>query len=97
MSSSKIKVDPRTFKIINQPQPQSQTQTQTTTDSFTSDSESSTSVNSDSESVKVIKLDNIEQSGGLAKQNGSLITAPEVKIQPSQEQLIAILIPDYNQ
>jgi hypothetical protein len=88
MSSSKIKVDPRTFKIINQSQSQPQSQTQTTTDSFTSDSESSTSVNSDSESVKVIKLDNIEQSGGLAKQNGPLITAPEVRIQPSQDRII---------
>ncbi len=88
--SSKIKVDPRTFKIINQSQSQSQpqSQTQTTTDSFTSDSESSTSVNSDSESVKVIKLDNTDQSGGLAKQNGPLNTAgPEVKIQPSQDRL----------
>jgi hypothetical protein len=84
--TSKIKVDPRTFKIINQSQPQSQTQT--ATDSFTSDSESSTSVNSDAESVKVIKLDNTEQSGGLAKQNGPLITAPEVKIQPSQDRII---------
>jgi len=84
--SNKIKVDPRTFKIINQSQPQYQTQT--ATDSFTSDSESSTSVNSDAESVKVIKLDNTEQSGGLAKQNGPLITAPEVKIQPSQDRII---------
>ena len=87
--SSKIKVDPRTFKIINQSQSQSQpqSQTQTTTDSFTSDSESSTSVNSDSESVKVIKLDNIEQSGGLAKQNGPLNTGSQVRIQPSQDRL----------
>jgi hypothetical protein len=87
--SSKIKVDPRTFKIINQSQsqPQPQSQTQTTTDSFTSDSESSTSVNSDSESVKVIKLDNIEQSGGLAKQNGPLNTGSQVRIQPSQDRL----------
>ena len=33
--SSKIRVDPRTFKIINQAQSQSQSQSQTTTESFT--------------------------------------------------------------
>lgn len=56
--SSKIKVDPRTFKIINDQKSDTQ--------SLTSDSESLTSVNSDStESVKVIKLDSSEQSGGV--------------------------------
>jgi hypothetical protein len=87
MSSSKIKVDPRTFKIINQAQAQSQSQSQsqTTTETFTSDSESSTSVNSDTESVKVIKLDSSEQSGGLLKQNGpSVVSTSDVRIQPSQ-------------
>lgn len=87
MSSSKIKVDPRTFKIINQAQ--SQSQSQTTTETFTSDQESSTSVNSDTESVKVIKLDNPQQSGGLGKQNDSLeIVAPEVKVQQTQDRMI---------
>jgi len=91
MSSSKIKVDPRTFKIINQAQSQSQSQSQsqTTTETFTSDQESSTSVNSDTESVKVIKLDNPQQSGGLGKQNDSLeIVAPEVKVQQTQDRMI---------
>jgi hypothetical protein len=103
MSSSKIKVDPRTFKIINQAQSkgpsqsQSQSQSQTTTDSFTSDSESSTSVNSDAESVKVIKLDNIEQSGGLAKSNGPSITGSEVRIQPSQDRIIKPAVPNPQQ
>ena len=90
MSSSKIKVDPRTFKIINQSQSQSQSQSQTT-----SDSESSTSVNSDTESVKVIKLDSSEQSGGLAtgsevRTSGSEVrtSGSEVRIQPSQDRII---------
>ena len=89
MSSSKIKVDPRTFKIINQAQTQSQSQSQTTTETFTSDQESSTSVNSDTESVKVIKLDSSEQSGGLSKQNGPLETvAPQVRVQQTQDSMI---------
>jgi hypothetical protein len=99
--SSKIKVDPRTFKIINQAQSkaqsQSQSQSQTTTESFTSDSESSTSVNSDTESVKVIKLDSSEQSGGLSKSNGPSITAPEVRIQPSQDRIIKPAVPNPQQ
>ena len=95
MSSSKIKVDPRTFKIINQAQ--SKAQSQTTTESFTSDSESSTSVNSDTESVKVIKLDSSEQSGGLAKQNGPSITGSEVRIQPSQDRIIKPAAPNTQQ
>jgi hypothetical protein len=86
--SSKIKVDPRTFKIINQ----AQSQSQTTTESFTSDSESSTSVNSDTESVKVIKLDSSEQSGGLATATGS-----EVRIQPSQDRIIKPVVPNPQQ
>jgi hypothetical protein len=92
--NSKIKVDPRTFKIINQAQSQDQSRSQTTTDTFTSDSESgsSTSVKSDTESVKVIKLDNSVQSGG-EKQTLSLPLQkntnpnPEVKIQPIQASL----------
>jgi hypothetical protein len=93
--SSKIRVDPRTFKIINPAQ--SQAQSQTTTESFTSDSESSTSVNSDTESVKVIKLDSSEQSGGLAKQNGPSITGSEVRIQPSQDRIIKPAAPNTQQ
>ena len=89
MSSSKIKVDPRTFKIINQAQSPDKSQSQTTTETFTSDQESSTSVNSDTESVKVIKLDNPQQSGGLGKQNGPLeIVAPQVKVQQTQDRVI---------
>ena len=97
--SSKIKVDPRTFKIINQAQSkaQSQSQSQTTTESFTSDSESSTSVNSDTESVKVIKLDSSEQSGGLSKSNGPSITGSEVRIQPSQDRIIKQAVPNPQQ
>ena len=99
--SSKIRVDPRTFKIINQAQskaqPQSQSQSQTTTESFTSDQESSTSVNSDTESVKVIKLDSSEQSGGLAKSNGPSITGSEVRIQPSQDRIIKPAVPNPQQ
>jgi hypothetical protein len=97
--SSKIKVDPRTFKIINQAQSkaQSQPQSQTTTESFTSDSESSTSVNSDAESVKVIKLDSSEQSGGLTKSNGPSITGSEVRIQPSQDRIIKPAVPNPQQ
>ena len=90
--SSKIRVDPRTFKIINQAQSkaQSQAQSQTTTESFTSDSESSTSVNSDVESVKVIKLDSSEQSGGL------VATGSEVRVQtqPSQDRIIKQAVPN---
>ena len=52
--NSKIKVDPRTFKIINQEK----------SIESSSDSESLTSVNSDNDSVKVIKLDDSLQSGG---------------------------------
>ena len=93
--SSKIRVDPRTFKIINQAQSkaQSQPQSQTTTESFTSDSESSTSVNSDVESVKVIKLDSSEQSGGLAA------TGSDVRIQqsPSQDRIIKPAVPNPQQ
>jgi len=89
--NSKIKVDPRTFKIINQAQSQDQSRSQTTTDTFTSDSESgsSTSVKSDTESVKVIKLDNSVQSGGekptltLPSQKITNLN-PEVKVQPTQ-------------
>lgn len=88
--SSKIRVDPRTFKIINQAQSKAQSQSQTTTESFTSDSESSTSVNSDVESVKVIKLDSSEQSGGL------VATGSEVRVQtqPSQDRIIKPAVPN---
>ena len=97
--SSKIKVDPRTFKIINQAQSkaQSQAQSQTTTESFTSDSESSTSVNSDVESVKVIKLDSSEQSGGLVATGSDVITSgSEVRVQtqPSQDRIIKPAVPN---
>ncbi len=86
MSSSKIRVDPRTFKIINQAQSQaqSQSQSQSQTSTFTSDTESSTSVNSDTESVKVIKLDSSEQSGGFLKQGPPSGSTSEVRIQPLQ-------------
>jgi len=80
MSSSKIRVDPRTFKIINQAQSPAQSpaqsHSQTTTETFTSDQESSTSVNSDTESVKVIKLDSSVQSGGLPT-----AATPQVRVQ----------------
>jgi len=80
MSSSKIRVDPRTFKIINQAQSPAQSpaqsHSQTTTETFTSDQESSTSVNSDTESVKVIKLDSSVQGGGLAT-----AATPQVRVQ----------------
>ena len=69
--SSKIRVDPRTFKIINldkEIKSQPQTPTTTETETFTSDQESSTSVNSDNESVKVIKLDSTEKAGGQPPQ-----------------------------
>jgi hypothetical protein len=59
--SSKIRVDPRTFKIINQ---EKSIESKTESDTFTTDSESSTSINSDTNSVKVIKLDDSVQSGG---------------------------------
>ena len=88
--SSKIKVDPRTFKIINQAQSQSQSQSQSQT---TSDSESSTSVNSDTESVKVIKLDSSEQSGGLATGSEVRTSGSEVRIQPSQDRIIKPFAP----
>ena len=51
--NSKIKVDPKTFKIINTERsinPKSESET------FTSDSESETSLTSDNDSIKVIKL-----------------------------------------
>jgi hypothetical protein len=87
MSSSKIKVDPRTFKIINQTQSKAQSQPQST-----SDSESSTSVNSDVESVKVIKLDSSEQSGGLAATGSEVRIQPQ--LQPSQDRIIKPAVPN---
>jgi hypothetical protein len=93
--SSKIKVDPRTFKIINQAQSKAQSQSQSQT---TSDSESSTSVNSDTESVKVIKLDSSEQSGGLAATGSEVRTSgSEVRIQPSQDRIIKPAVPNPQQ
>jgi hypothetical protein len=74
--SNKIKVDPRTFKII---QPLSQTSSETFTSDGESDTESSISVNSDTESVKVIKLDNSEQSGGKNISNIQLKSQSELK------------------
>ena len=88
--TSKIKVDPRTFKIINQAQSKAQSQSQSQTQT-TSDSESSTSVNSDTESVKVIKLDSSEQSGGLSA------TGSEVRIQPQQDRIIKPAVPNSQQ
>jgi len=90
--SSKIRVDPRTFKIINQAQSKAQSQSQTT-----SDSESSTSVNSDTESVKVIKLDSSEQSGGLATGSEVRTSGSEVRIQPSQDRIIKPAAPNTQQ
>lgn len=93
--SSKIRVDPKTFKIINQSQSNAQPQSQTQT---TSDSESSTSVNSDTESVKVIKLDSSEQSGGLSATGSDVrTTGSEVRIQPSQDRLIKPIVPNPQQ
>jgi hypothetical protein len=72
--NTKIKVDPRTFKIINQHQPIVHSPAQSTNPSetinsntFTSDSDSSTSVDSEVD-VKVIKLDTSEQIGGKETQ-----------------------------
>lgn len=93
--SSKIKVDPRTFKIINQAQSKAQSQSQTQT---TSDSESSTSVNSDTDSVKVIKLDSSEQSGGLSATASDVrTTGSEVRIQPQQDRIIKPAVPNSQQ
>lgn len=58
------RVDPKTFRIINQ---ERESLSQTTTENFTSDSDSSTSVNSDTDSIKVIKLDITDQSGGISR------------------------------
>jgi len=69
--SSKIRVDPRTFKIINQ---EKSIESKTESDTFTTDSESSTSINSDTNSVKVIKLDDSVQSGGKGQ--------PQIQSQP---------------
>ena len=95
--SSKIRVDPRTFKIINnsQPQPQPQpTPTITSESELSSDSDSLTSVNSNSNTVKVIKLDNSMQYGGFSNpQQQKLIqpqtqtqTQPQPQTQPQQKQ-----------
>lgn len=66
--SSKIKVDPRTFKIINQSPVATTTTTESESD-VSSDSDSLTSVNSEVDSVKVIKLDNsIQYKGGSNQQ-----------------------------
>jgi hypothetical protein len=63
--NSKIKVDPRTFKIINQ-EKSIESKKESDTLSSDSDSDSLTSVNSDADtdSIKVIKLDNSLQNGG---------------------------------
>lgn len=66
--SAKIKVDPRTFKIINQSPVATTTTTESESD-VSSDSDSLTSVNSEVDSVKVIKLDNsIQYKGGSNQQ-----------------------------
>jgi hypothetical protein len=79
--TTKIKVDPRTFKIINlnQTAGQSSQQPEITSNStsFTSDSESSTSVNSQDE-IKVIKLDNPEQIGGRGQPINTQDQAPQI-------------------
>jgi len=74
---SKIKVDPRTFKIINQEK----------THDSKSDSESSTSLYSDSESdsIKVIKLDDSEQSGGKNYENNKKQNVQPQQSQPPQQ------------
>jgi hypothetical protein len=68
--SSKIRVDPRTFKIINQPSIATPTPTTTESElSSDSDSDSLTSVNSQANTVKVIKLDDsIKYKGGRLEQ-----------------------------
>jgi hypothetical protein len=67
--SSKIKVDPRTFKIINQSPVATTTTTTDAESDVSSDSDSLTSVNSEVDSVKVIKLDNsIQYKGGSNQQ-----------------------------
>jgi hypothetical protein len=76
---SKIKVDPKTFKIMKQDK---------LVDNSESDSESSTSLYSDSasESIKVIKLDNSEQSGGKNNENKKQIMQPQQFQKPKQLQ-----------
>lgn len=56
---NKIKVDPLTFKIINN----SKSETILSSEDSLSE-ESLTSINSETDTIKVIKLDNSEQSGG---------------------------------
>ena len=82
--SSKIRVDPRTFKIINnsQPQPQPQpTPTITSESELSSDSDSLTSVNSNSNTVKVIKLDNSMQYGGFSNPQQQKLIQPQTQTQ----------------
>ena len=78
--SAKIKVDPRTFKIINQSPVATTTTTESESD-VSSDSDSLTSVNSEVNTVKVIKLDN-----SIQYQGGSNIQQPLQKQQEPQLQ-----------
>jgi len=93
--SSKIRVDPRTFKIINQPSIATPTPTTTESDlSSDSDSDSLTSVNSQANTVKVIKLDDsIQYKGGsnlqqsLQKQQSQpQPQKPQPELQKQQQQ-----------
>jgi hypothetical protein len=80
--SSKIRVDPRTFKIINQ---EKSIESKTESDTFTTDSESSTSINSDTNSVKVIKLDDSVQSGG--KGQLQIQSQPQIQVKKIENPL----------
>jgi hypothetical protein len=84
--NSKIRVDPRTFKIINQ-----EKSIDLSSDSESdSESDSLTSVNSDTDadSVKVIKLDNSLQTGGnneFMKQQPPQQTQPAIQVKKNEE------------
>jgi len=82
--SSKIKVDPRTFKIINQEKSiESKIESTLTSES---ESDSGTSINSDTDSVKVIKLDDSLQSGGKEKPQFQTQFQPQSQPQKPQFQ-----------
>lgn len=88
-NKSGIRVDPRTFKIINNSKLESPTIT--SDPELSSESDSLTSVNSHSNTVKVIKLDNQQHTGGFANpqvQKSQLDQQKQIQIlpQPPQKQ-----------
>jgi hypothetical protein len=76
MNNKRIKVDPKTFKILSQEADSIKSETETETDTLTSDSESATSLTSDNESIKVIKLN------GAENQTKQLQPQPQPQPQP---------------